>query len=51
MVARRYPSLQQNGIGLSEIIFCNHQIDLLPSWIDGRAFFMKTFIYNVGFLP
>ena len=37
----RYPSQQQNRIGLSKITSRIHQIDLSPSQIDGRAFFCQ----------
>ena len=44
-----YPGPQRNRVGLSEIIFCMHQINLSPFWINNSAFFIKTFIYIIGF--
>ena len=46
-----YLSQQENSVGLSKIISCIYQIDLLPSQIDGGTFFVKILIYSVGFPP
>ena len=50
ILASHYPGLQQNEVGLCEIIFCIYQVDFLQSRIDSRAFFVKTLIDKVVFL-
>ena len=46
-----YPGQQQNAVGLSEIASYIYQINLSPSQIDDRAFFVKTLIHSISFLP
>ena len=44
-----YLGKEQNKVGLSEITFCIHQIDLSPSQINSRIFFIKILIYSINF--
>ena len=50
-MASYYPDQQQNRAGLSKITFCIYQNDMSLFQIHNKAFFIKTFIHNVGFLP